>query len=286
MAQIGFIGLGAMGSRMATRLIAVGHTLTVYNRTPAATAALQKQGATLATTPREVALQSDILFSMVYDDAASHSVWLAPTHGAIHGLRPGSIAIECSTLSPAYVGKLAHQCNAIGAAFLDAPVAGSLMQAEAGTLIFMVGGNATTLEQVHPILMTMGGTAHHVGPNEAGATMKLAVNSLFTIQVAALAETLGWLKKAGITPHDAITLLNTLPTTSTALQGFGKLMATENDTPLFTIGLVTKDLRYAIEIAGTSAPLANTAQRVYTDAAQRGLSESNITAIRNIFVPA
>lgn len=282
MAAVGFMGLGAMGHRMAARLLKAGHTLTVYNRTPAAASALQAQGATLAQTPREVAQRSDVIFSMVRDDEASQDIWLNENNGATHGLKPGSIAVECSTLSPTYIRQLAHRINKTGAAFLDAPVAGSRPQAEAGQLIFLVGGQAVTLEAVHPLLLTMGTGIHHAGPNGNGATLKLAVNSLFAIQVAALAETLRWLKKEGISNADAVAIFNTLPTTSPALQGIGKLIATENDSPLFTIDLVAKDLRYATSIAtsDTSPLLVDTARQLFEHAVQQGLGESNITAIR------
>lgn len=285
MAAIGFIGLGAMGSRMATRLLLAGHTLTVYNRTAEAAQALQQQGAHLAITPRAVAEKSDIVFSMVRDDEASHHVWLHPQNGAVHGLKPSSIAIECSTITPHHAITLAQQCQNAGIAFLDAPVAGSRPQAEAGQLIFLVGGDTATLEAAAPLMRIMGGSIHHVGAQGKGAAIKLAINGLFAMQVAALAETLGWLEKAGISTSAAVDVFSTLPTTSPALQGIGKLMGAGNDAPLFPIDLVVKDLRYAAQMAdldGALPTLIDTTRQQFEYAAQHGLAAKNIHAIRRM----
>lgn len=284
MTTIGFMGLGAMGSRMASRLLSAGHDVRLYNRTPAATEPLQTQGAKIVGSPRELASQSDIIISMLRDDEASQELWLDAEQGAIQGMKPGTIAIECSTVTPAHIRSLAAAMALKGFAFLEAPVIGSRPQAEAGQLIFLVGGDVKVMQQVTPILLTMGAAAHHLGVPGLGATMKLAVNSLFGIQVAAWAETLTWLDKAGIGHADAVNVLNALPTTSPALQGIGKLMAAGIDDPLFPIALVSKDFGYADALAASSYhPVLTLTKTVYDAAAEAGLSDRNIVAVKKLY---
>jgi len=147
--DIAFLGLGAMGARMAARLVAAGHAVAVWNRSLAAAAPLVAAGARLTATPAEAASGATVVFSMVTDDVAARRVWLGGD-GAAAALRPGAVAIECSTVTPGWVRELAGGVAARGAHLLDAPVAGSRPQAEAGQLVFMVGGEAAALEAARP----------------------------------------------------------------------------------------------------------------------------------------
>ncbi|MGL4231401.1 MAG: NAD(P)-dependent oxidoreductase, partial [Casimicrobium sp.] len=163
MKTIAFLGLGAMGSRMAKRLLDVGYRVRVWNRTPDKAAALAAEGAIVAATPREAAHEADIVISMVFDDAASRAVWLDEANGAIHSLNANTIAIESSTLSTAWIKTLANAIEKTGASFIDAPVAGSRPQADAGQLIFMVGGETQAVDAARDVFSAMGGALHHVG---------------------------------------------------------------------------------------------------------------------------
>ena len=136
---------------------------------------------------------ADVVFTMVTDDAAARQVWLDEAAGALHGLKPGAIAIESSTVTPAFVRELAARVAAREARFLDAPVAGSRPQAEAGQLVFMVGGEAGTIAAARPLLEVLGARVIPVGTAGQGAVLKLAVNTLFAAQLASLAELLGFL---------------------------------------------------------------------------------------------
>lgn len=161
-----------------------------------------EQGATFVTSPRAAAEQSDLVISMVTDNEISRQVWLASETGAILGFTPDKIAIEMSTLTIDWVRELGAAIAQCGAGFLDAPVVGSRPQAEVGKLISLVGGQAETLAQVRKTLADAGAAVvHHVGAVGQGMAMKLAVNALFGIQVAALAELLGMLSKDGIPPE-------------------------------------------------------------------------------------
>jgi 3-hydroxyisobutyrate dehydrogenase len=226
--HIAFLGLGAMGQRMAARLLAAGHRVSVWNRSPGPAAALQAQGATLAASPREAAQGADVVISMVFDDAASRRVWLDPMDGAALGLSAQAFAVECSTLSPLWVAELAA---ALPVPLVDAPVAGSRLQAESGQLIFMAGGSPDAVARVQPLLLAMGGTVHPVGASGSGAWLKLAVNSLFATQVAAMAELLALLRGAGLDPAPLIATLKTMPVTSPAAAGAASLMLAGREPP-------------------------------------------------------
>lgn len=275
-----------MGQRLAQNLLAAQYTVVVYNRTPAKTQALQAQGAQLAATPRQAAEQADVVISMVTDDGASRRVWLEPETGAIAGLKQGAIAIESSTITIDWTQELANKLQRQDIPFLDAPVVGSRPQAEAGQLIYLVGGDAAILAKVEPMLLTIGGAVHHIGANSQGMAMKLAVNALFGIQVAALAEVLGMLAQQGLSLTDALSYLGQLSILSPAIKGAGQLMESGNHAPLFPIALVTKDLRYAVaagETMGAKLPVVQAVGKVYDGAIDSGYGDNNITGIVQLF---
>lgn len=286
--RIAVLGLGEMGQRMAGRLCDAGLEVTVYNRTPQKAQALLARGARQAQTPREAAAQATIVLSMVTDDDAAKEIWLDPQDGALAGMQQGSIAIESSTVTPAWCKQLAEACHAQEVDFLDAPVAGSRPQAEAGKLIFLVGGHADTLQTVRPVLELMGGTIHHVGPHASGATLKLAVNALFGAQVALGAELLAMLHKAGLPQSDAIEILGKIPVTSPALHNALNAMANAHFDPLFPIQLVAKDMRYATQLANlpnTHASLLRTTSQAFAQADEAGYGNHNITGIAQLHLP-
>ena len=223
MTAVSILGLGAMGARMAARLLAAGASVVVYNRSPGPVAALVEQGARAAATPREAAGEAEIV--MVRDDDASRFVWTDPERGALLGIRPGAIAIEASTLTPTWIVQLDQQARAAEVALLDAPVLGSRPQADAGALISLVGGQAQALARARPVLEAYSGAIHHVGPIAAGARAKLAVNALFGVSVAAVAELLAVLERGGLARAAAAELLAALPVTSPAMKGIASLIA-------------------------------------------------------------
>jgi 3-hydroxyisobutyrate dehydrogenase-like beta-hydroxyacid dehydrogenase len=173
-----------------------------------------------------------------------------------------------------------------GAEFLDAPVVGSRPQADAGALIYLVGGAEPKMAAVRELLTAMGATVHHVGPAGRGTLMKLAVNALFGCQVAALAEIVGMVRKAGMDPKDAIDLLGKMPIVSPALQGIGAQMAARAFAPLFPMDLVEKDFRYVLEAAAevqAAAPVCTAVHGVYAQARREGHGEENISGVVQVF---
>ncbi len=286
MTRIAVLGLGAMGGRMAERLLAAGHAVTVYNRTPARAESLAAQGAAVADTPRAAVAHADLVLAMLTDDGASRAVWCGEGTGALHGLRPGAVAIESSTLSPAWTAALAQSVAEAGGGFLDAPVAGSRFQAETGALIFLVGGAAAHVEKARPVLAPLAAAIHHLGPSGAGMAMKLAVNAFFGVQVAALAEALAMARAAGIDSGRASELFAALPITAPPLQGAAKAMAADAHAPSFPIDLVAKDFGYIVEAAeraGVCAPVSRTARDLYRRAVRRGRGGDNISGIARLF---
>lgn len=285
---VAVIGLGAMGSRLAQNLLNAGYPVVVYNRTIEKAQPLVDLGATLAASPLAAAEQSDVVLSMVTDNEISRQVWLAAGTGAILGLTPGKIAIEMSTLTVDWIQALSAEITQSGADFLDAPVVGSRPQAEVGKLISLVGGQAEILAQVGCILTAAGvETTHHVGSVGQGMAMKLAVNALFGIQVATLAELLGLLSKNGISPEKVMEFLGDLPVLSTAAKGAGSLMVSQNHAPLFPIDLVEKDFRYVTQMANSleaTIPTATAVMDIYRTAIAQGHGSENITGVIQLFV--
>lgn len=284
--KIAVLGLGAMGSRMAMNLIAAGYDVTVWNRSPEPTKLLATKGAAVAASPKQAAETTDTVISMVTDNEASRNVWLNPETGAVLGLSEGKVAIASSTLTVDWTKKLGAKVERRGAKFLDAPVVGSRPQAEAGKLIYLVGGEAATLAQVEEILSSVSGAIHHVGAIGQGTAMKLAVNTLFGIQVVALAELLELLGKQGIAPAKAMVCLGELPVTSLAAKGVGGLIVANKHAPMFPIELVEKDFRYALETAqavNASTPTAKAIHTIYQQAIAQGYGNDNITGVIQLF---
>ncbi len=162
MANLGFIGLGLMGGRMVARLLAAGHRVTGYNRTKSKAQALLDEGMRWGGSPRAVAEAADVTFSMVTDTVALQAVAGGPD-GVVAGLGPGKIYVDMSTVSPSASRELAAQVEAVGASMLDAPVSGSVVTLEQGSLSIMAAGDKAAFERVRPILQDIGPTVTHVG---------------------------------------------------------------------------------------------------------------------------
>jgi 3-hydroxyisobutyrate dehydrogenase len=283
--RIAFLGLGAMGRRMATRLVEAGHDVVVWSRSgvPAEAPALHERG---VKSPRAAADGADVVIAMVTDDEASRAVWEDPEHGALLGLRTGAIAIESSTLTPAWVRTLAEHVRAAGAEWLDAPVMGSRPQAEAGALVHLVGGEAAAVERARPVLEAIGSAVLHVGPTPAGAMTKLIANALFGVQVAVLAELLGLASKAGLDGATMVEALGRLPVTSPAAKAAAMGMLADRFEPMFPTSLVAKDLRYTVETAKAAdapLPVVDGVKALFEDAIARELGGENLTAVAKLY---
>lgn len=283
MAKIAVLGLGAMGSRMAHRLVEAGHEVTVWNRSSAAAAPFAGR-AVVAASPRAAADDAEIVLSMVRDDIAARRVWLDPETGALAAMEKGTVAIDSSTVTPDWAGEFHAQAAALHIAALDAPVSGSLPQAEAGQLVFLVGGDAGTLARVDPVLAAMGSAAHLVGPAGSGARIKLAINALLAVQVAAAAELLPVLEEQGIAPARAAEVMGAVPVASPALRNYMAGMAAGSFPLVFAVNMIEKDLDYARLAAGAAPlPVVDAAHGVFGKAMAAGLGAENMNAVIKLY---
>ncbi|WP_213714268.1 NAD(P)-dependent oxidoreductase [Cedecea lapagei] len=285
MSNITVLGLGAMGSRMAARLLAAGHSVTVWNRTRQATEALGSLGATVAPTPRSAVADAEFVIAMVRDDAASHRVWLDEEQGALSGMAAAAVAIESSTLTPGWVKTLGSQIQRHDIAFLEAPVSGSRVQVDSGQLAYLLGGDPFVVERCLPVLKAMGSAFHHVGELGEGTLAKLATNALMAVQVTGLAEIIGFLKRSGA---DANRVLSAMAGTSVwpAVAGYlSGSMVSENFAPQFPVELIEKDLTYTLQEMGAPqlAPTIDAAHGAFLRAMAEGLAESNMTSVVRLY---
>lgn len=283
--RIAFLGLGAMGSRMATRLVQAGHTVTVWNRSPAPARALVAAGARRALTPREAAMDADVVFAMLRDDEASACVWCNPESGALAGMQPGALAIDCSTLSVDAVRRLSQACAAAGVSFLDAPVSGSRPAAEAGQLVHLVGGDAGAFERAAPLLRCMGAAAKHVGPVGHGALAKLVTNTLLGIHVTALAELIGLLREQGVAPEAVLDAVSSTPVWAPVDHYLSGSMLRAEFSPQFPVALMAKDFGYVLQatVDESRLPMTAAASSVFRRAARLDLGAENMTAVARLY---
>lgn len=287
MEKIAILGIGEMGKRMAENYLLAGYKVHVWNRTYKKTEHLVKKGALAFKTPSQAVHDVDVVISMLKDDIVSNDVWLNSNYGAINSLKADVIAIECSTISLNWCKKLSNIFEEKNLSFLDAPVVGSRPQAESKQLIHLVGGRMELLSKVEELLLSNASKVFHVGSAGAGCSMKLVVNGIFSMQVAALSESLSVLDKTGIEKHKAINILNQLPVTSPALQGIGLTIDNNNYAPLFPIELVVKDLSYLNDITPkykeTDSSI-QTALNIFEEAKSSGYGQDNIAGVVQLFL--
>src|SRR5512140_499751 len=197
--RVGLIGLGIMGLPMGKNLLKAGFPLTVYNRSRGRAEELGKLGATIANSPREVAERSDVIVTIVTDSPDVQAVILGKD-GVIEGARPGTVVVDMSTISPQVTREIADALKPKGAQMLDAPVSGGEKGAIEGTLSIMVGGDADALDKARPVLLGMGKTITHIGPNGMGQVCKLANQVAVSLHNLAISEALVFAAKAGADP--------------------------------------------------------------------------------------
>lgn len=247
MANLGYVGLGVMGSRVAKRLLDAGHTVTGYNRTKSKAQWLIDAGMKWADSPRAVAESADIIFSMVTNTAALQAIAFG-NDGVLAGLSRGKIFIEMSTVSPAASREIAQQVASKGAAMLDCPVSGSVITLEQGQVSLMVGGDAATLEKVKPILLNIGPKVNHVGVNGLAVTMKIAVNLSLAVQMLALSEGVLLAEKSGIDRKTAVDVMLNSVIASPMVKYRGPFVLKLPDEAWFDVNMMQKDMLLALEL--------------------------------------
>jgi 3-hydroxyisobutyrate dehydrogenase len=269
---VGFIGLGIMGRPMAGHILKGGHPLTVYNRTRSKTAELQAQGAAVAGSPAEVAARSGIVITMVTDTSDVEEVVAGPG-GIIEGIRPGSIVVDMSTISPKTERDLDGKLRSRGSVLVDAPVSGGDVGARNATLAIMAGGDREAFERVLPILRLLGKTITHCGPAGSGQIAKLGNQILVSVTLLAVSEALVFARKNGLDPSTLIEAVSGGAAQSWQLTNLGPRIIKRDFAPGFMIDLVQKDLRLVLEAcssADVSLPATGLVHQLFGSAQAHG----------------
>ena len=284
MTVVGVVGLGAMGTQLAGRLLDAGHQVHGTNRTAARAQALLARGLRWHDTPREVASAAEVVISMVTDDDALAAITSGPD-GILTGLAADKVYVDMSSVSPQASRQVAEQVRALGGRMLDAPVSGSVPQAEQGTLAIMVGGEEATFERVEPLLRQLGQTVTRVGDNGAGTLLKLAINISLAVQTLAFSEGLLLAERGGIDPRLAADVMANSPIGSPMLKARVPLLLDLPDTAWFPMRLMHKDIRLALNEAqrtGVVLPAAEAAAGALARAHELGYAERDIAGLHEV----
>ncbi len=259
MANLGFVGLGVMGSEMVNRLLAKGHSVTGYNRTRAKAEWLVKKGMKWAGSPREVAATADVTFSMVTNSAALGAIANGPD-GMLAGLTVGKILVDMSTVSPTFSREIAAKVREKGADMVDAPVSGSVITLQEGKLSVMVGGRKETFERVKPLLYDIGPKVTLVGDNGLALVMKIATNLSLAVQMLAFSEGVLLAEKAGIARETAVDVLTHSVIASPMVQYRGAFVLKMPEEAWFNVNMMQKDMLLALELGRQlNVPMPTTA---------------------------
>lgn len=267
---IGFIGMGHMGSHMASRLISAGYHLKVYDRTKEKAQAIA--GATVAETPEDAAAQSDIVISIVTNDPALEEVMFGPD-GVLAGTRAGSVIIDMSTVSPHTSRRLFQAAREKSVAMIDAAVSGSVPQVKQGSLVIFVGGEQETYQQCKPILDILGQSSFYMGSSGMGTTMKLVVNTLLGLGMQALAEAIALGEKAGVEKGLLLDVLGQTTVLTPGQKSKLENVKREEYPTNFALSLMHKDFSLVLSQAydlAVSMPATAAAQQMYTAATAKG----------------
>ena len=281
MERIGFVGLGTMGAAMAGHLARAGYPMTVWNRTPERTADLAAAGAMVAATPAELARVSDVVITCVSDTPDVGAVLFDPD-GIAAGVRPGTLLIDCSTISPAATRSFAQRLEATGVDMVDAPVSGGSEGAQRATLTIFVGGEAAAVERAGPILATIGRTITHVGPIGAGQAVKAVNQVILAGAYLGVAEGIVLALKANLDVTQVVGALSGGAAQSWVLANRSGRMI-DNDYPLgFKLALHLKDLGIALELAdelGAELPVSRLCAEIERRLVEDGHANDDMSAV-------
>jgi 3-hydroxyisobutyrate dehydrogenase len=278
--NVAFLGFGRMGSGMAGRLLAAGHRVTVYNRTPAKAEAVVRAGAKLAATPREACAGADAIVAMTADDASSRAMWLGADGALAAELGRGALAIECSTLSYDWVLELARAAAARGLRYVDAPVTGLPAAAAAGELTLLVGAAPEHLAAARPLLDSLATRVLHFGAVGTGTVYKLVVNLIGSVQIASAAEGLALAERAGLDLKAVVDAIATGQAASPQVtRNTRRMIEGEFGRDIvFTPVLRLKDVDYALRLAeslGLATPFGDAARDAFARLIELGAGAEN-----------
>jgi glyoxylate/succinic semialdehyde reductase len=282
MAKIGFVGMGIMGEPMCRNLLAKGHDVTVYNRTPAKMEGVVAAGAKAAASLADLVRRSDVTITMVSDPAAVRDVVTA-NGGILGALSPGKTYIDMTTVSPEASREVARMVRDTGADYLEAPVLGSKKPATDGTLVILTGGDAGLSGRMEPLLLAMGSRVIHMGDTGMAAHMKLIVNQVMGTILCVFAEGALAGMEAGLSAEKILSVLQNSAVACPAIQLKGPDMLGERVfTPNFPLKHAHKDMRLAVETGkamGIPAPVTKAACDLFGAARDKGFGDRDLSAV-------
>jgi len=284
MANLGFVGLGVMGSQMVLRLLEEGHTVTGYNRTQTKAARLIEKGMKWAGSPKEVAAASEFTFSMVTNSAALEAIIEGPT-GLLAGLAPGKTLIDMSTVSPAFSRSVAAKVRAKGADMVDAPVSGSVITLQEGKLSVMVGGRKDTFDRIASLLHDIGPKVTYVGDSGLALVVKIATNLSLAVQMLAFSEGILLAEKSGVSREVAVEVLTNSAIASPMVKYRGPFVLKLPAEAWFNVNMMQKDMLLALEMGrALDVPMPTTAitNEFLTSARGMGLVEQDFAVIFDV----
>ena len=284
MAKLGFVGLGVMGGGVARRLLAAGHELHGWNRTPEKAAPLVAEGLVLEESPRAVAGQADVVFTMVTNVPALRAV-AEGEDGIIAGLGPGKVWVDMTTAAPAVSRELAERVREKGADMVDAPVSGSVSTLEEGRLSIMVGGNEETFRRVEPILLDIGPKVTRVGDNGQALLLKIAINLSLHVQMVAFCEGLLLAEKDGIDREVALDVMLGSVIASPMLKYRAPFILDMPDEAWFNVNMMQKDMLLALEAGrqlDVSMPTTAITNELLTAARAMGLEHNDFAVVYEV----
>lgn len=279
--MIGIIGTGLMGRAVATRLLSMGHKLTVYNRTREKAESLKNLGATIADSPKAVAETCDLVITVVKDAEAVEDVAFG-SNGIISGKHENLTVADMSTINPVASRSIAKRFMENGIIMLDTPVMGGPKLAEQGQLVVMVGGKREVYEKHKKIFDVIGNKTFYLGSNGAAHAMKLALNLQIAMLALALSEGITLVRGAGLDPELFLQILNSTYFKTGMSENKGPKMIKNNFEATFTLKMMTKDLDTINEAAKAfdlSLPMASLANKLYKDATSSGFADLDYTGI-------
>jgi 3-hydroxyisobutyrate dehydrogenase-like beta-hydroxyacid dehydrogenase len=284
MANLGFVGLGVMGSQMVNRLLGKGHVVTGYNRTRSKAQWLLDKGMKWADSPRAVAAAADLTFAMVTNSAALSAV-TDGSDGILAGLGKGKMFVDMSTVSPAVSRGLAAKVREKGADMVDAPVSGSVVTLQEGKLSVMVGGRRESFERVKPVLQDIGPKVTYVGDNGLALSMKIAINLSLATQMLAFSEGVLLAEKSGIARETAVDVLTHSAVASPMIQYRGPFVLQQPEEAWFNVNMMQKDMLLALEMGrqlDVALPTTAISNEFLTAARAMGLAKQDFAVLFDV----
>jgi len=284
MANLGFVGLGVMGSELVNRLLSKGHSVVGYTRTRSKGEWLVKKGMKWADSPRAVSASSDVIFSMVTNSAALAAITDGPD-GILAGLTRGKIYADISTVSPAFSREVAAKVRAKGCDMVDSPVSGSVITLQEGKLSVMVGGRAETFEKIKPLLLDIGPKVTHVGDNGLALVIKIAANLSLAVQMLAFSEGVLLAEKSGIKRDVAVEVLINSAVASPMIKYRGPFVLQLPPEAWFNVNMMQKDMLLALELGrqvDVPMPTAALSNEFLTAARAMGLVEQDFAVVFDV----